>query len=148
MAPAKPSVHDRPGIDTRLTGAIKSAIGTETAPIAPPGQRRQPADGKASPQLRAGFALAGAVLLALWGASLIPAIAATRDPRGDAFDLLPAFWATLTLLPIGLVALAGGISGAGQPMRRARNALTIGAGLLVLVLALEIFRRLSEALID
>jgi hypothetical protein len=74
------------------------------------------------------------------------AIAAIRDPRSNAFEVVPAFWATITMFPLGLVTLIGGISGRGKHFKRARTAFTIGVALLILVLLLEILRRMSQAM--
>jgi hypothetical protein len=61
------------------------------------------------------------------------------------FSLLPAFDATPTVLPLGLIMLAGGISGKAKHARRARVALVIAIALVVLMTALEILRRASNA---
>jgi hypothetical protein len=97
----------------------------------------------ASPKLRAAFIVGAAVMLALWGVSLIPAIENWNNPREDGFSFIPAFYATFIALPIGLVALAGGIYGRGKSVEYARLALIAGACLLVLILLLDIFRRVS-----
>jgi hypothetical protein len=76
-------------------------------------------DSKASFSLRAAFIGAGVVLIALWGASVMVALASWNDPKEDGFTLVPAFWATLTALPLGLSATISGMSGRDQAMRRA-----------------------------
>jgi hypothetical protein len=86
------------------------------------------ADTRASPRLRAAFIIADAILLAIWGATLPSAIAAIRNPRGDAFQLIPAFWATLTARPLGLFALIGEISSRGKRDANASLALKIAGG--------------------
>jgi hypothetical protein len=116
---------------------IKRVMGA----VEPPSSE-QPS-GKGSPIARAGFIVAGGVLLALWGLSLIPAITNWNNPSEDGFSLVPAFWATLTALPLGLSVTLGGISGSGKAIRRARMHLVLAAGLLVLVAMLEVFRRMS-----
>ena len=97
------------------------------------------------PRLRVIALIAGAAMLALWVWSLVPAIAAMRDPRGDPFQLIPAFWASVTALPLGLICVWGGLRGGEQRLRRARTALIVAAMLCLLLLALEILRRVSEA---
>lgn len=74
-----------------------------------------------------------------------PAIAAIRDPRGDPFELIPAFWATILLLPIATVTLLGAVSGEQRKAERARLALIAAGCLTILGLLLEILRRVSEA---
>jgi len=100
----------------------------------------------ASPRLRAAFVLVAVIVLALWCWSLVPAVKAIRDPRGDGFDIIPAFWATILLLPIGIMTLIGGVTGHGKHVARARVALIIAVGLAVLAVLLEVFRRLSMAI--
>jgi hypothetical protein len=48
-------------------------------------------------------------------------------------------------LPLGPIMLAGGISGKAKHARRARVALVIAIALVVLMTALEILRRASNA---
>ena len=105
-------------------------------------------EAKPSPKLRALLLLAGAALLLVWGATLPMAVNAIRDPRGDAFELIPAFWATLTALPLGVMMLIGGITGSDRSVQRGRTALIVAGGLLVLVLLLEILRRVSILMDD
>ena len=100
----------------------------------------------ASPRLRATFIVVAICAFALWSWSLVLAVEATRDPHGDGFDLLPAFWTTILLLPIAIVTLIGGIAGHGKHAARAQMALIIAGGLVVLAALLEIFRRLSMAI--
>lgn len=84
-------------------------------------------------------------MLAIWGWSLVPAIQNWNDPREDGFSLVPGFYATITVLPLGLMILLGSIVGRGKYARRARVALVIGIALLVLMTALEILRRMNNA---
>jgi peptidoglycan/LPS O-acetylase OafA/YrhL len=128
---------DESDFTSRLVRTIKSVMG-----IADPPSTAQP-DGRAAPPRRAGFILAGVALLALWGASLMPAIANWNNPNEDGFSLVPAFAATLTALPLGLSATFAGVSGRDQAMRRARIHLVLAAALLLLVAMLELLRRLS-----
>ncbi len=118
---------------SRLVGGIKAAIG-EDAPAA------------ASPGLRAVFFAVAAATLGLWGASLIPPIQSWGDPREDGFSYVPLFWATLTMLPVGVYLLAGGISGRGKAVARARTALFIGCGFLFIVVAFLIFQHIANSM--
>jgi hypothetical protein len=127
---------------TRLVGAIKSAMGLSEPPG---GQRPAESDIVASPRLHAIFIAVAAIMLALWGWSLVPAIQNWNDPREDGFSLMPGFYATVTVLPLGLIMLTGGASGRGKHARRARVALTIAIALLVLMTTLEILRRMLNA---
>jgi len=104
------------------------------------------AETKASLRLRVVFIIGAAVMLTLSGATLPRAITAIRDPRSNAFEVVPAFWPTITMFPLGLVTLIGGISGRGKHFKRTRTAFTIGVALLILVLLLEILRRMSQAM--
>jgi peptidoglycan/LPS O-acetylase OafA/YrhL len=106
------------------------------------------ADTKASPRLRAAFFIGAAVMLALWGASLVPAINNWNNPNEDGFSFVTAFYGTLTFLPLGLIALLGGISGCGKRVVKARTALIIGLALLALIVAFEIFSGIYNASLD
>jgi hypothetical protein len=88
-------------------------------------------------KLRGRYVLAGAVMLSLWGASLV---AVFQD--GSSFNVIAAIFATFTFLPLALVALWGGISGSADAMQRARYALFASGGLLLLVATTEVFRRI------
>ena len=88
--------------------------------------------------------LGALVLLAIWGVAMIPLFERWGDPRADGFHLIPTFWATITALPLGVIALVGGVSGTEKGVRRARTSLMIAGGLAVVVAALEIVRRLAE----
>jgi len=98
---------------------------------------QQPEPTVVTRKLRGRYMLAGAVMLSLWGASLAALI---QD--SSAFNIIAAIFATLTFLPLGLVASWGGISGSEAAMRRARNALFASGGLLLLVVATEVVRRI------
>ena len=91
-------------------------------------------------RLRARYMLAGAMMLAIWGASLV---ALFHD--GRAFNISAAVFATFTFLPLGLIALQGGLSGSAAGMQRARNALLASGGLLALIVVAEVFRRMVLA---
>ena len=87
-------------------------------------------------RLRARYMLAGAIMLALWGASVVALF------RGvDGVHILMVFVATITVLPLGLVALLGGLSGSEANMRRARSALFAAGALLALIVTVEVVRR-------
>ena len=88
-------------------------------------------------RLRARYMLAGAIMLALWGASLVALF------RGiDGIHIVMAVVATITVLPLGLVALLGGMSGSEANMRRARMALFAAGALLALIVTVEVARRM------
>jgi len=77
------------------------------------------------------------MMMAIWGASLV---ALFHD--GRAFNNIAAVYATFTFLPLGLVALQGGLSGSSASMQRARSALLASGGLLALIVVAEVFRRM------
>ena len=97
-----------------------------------------------SPKLRAIFLVASIIMFVFWGLSLIPPIRAWGDPNEDGFSYLPAFWATITCLPVGLYLLAGAITGRGRHVARARTALFLGGGLLFLVVGFLIVQHIAE----
>ena len=97
---------------------------------------------EALPKARALVLIGAAVVLALWLASFIPVIEHWNNLRAKGFHLIPAFWASITLLPLGLSALAGGLSGREKGIRRARRHLVAAAILLGMVALLEVFQRL------
>jgi hypothetical protein len=94
----------------------------------------------ASPALRASFLVVAAITLGLWVASLVPAIQNWNNPNEDGFSLIPAFYASFTMLPVGLYLLAGAAIGRGKWAARARKAFFIGIALLVLVIAFKILQ--------
>ena len=98
----------------------------------------------ASPKLRVIFVVGAAVMLVLWGLSLIPPIENWDNPNEDGFSYVPAAYATITCLPVGLYLLAGAIAGRGRHVARARTALFIGGGLLFLVVAFLIFQHFAN----
>ncbi|MFZ1215991.1 MAG: hypothetical protein WAO13_21770 [Pseudolabrys sp.] len=97
-----------------------------------------------SPKLRAIFLVVSIIMFGLWGLSLIPPIRAWGDPNEDGFSYMPAFWATITCLPVGLYLLAGAITGRGRHVARARTALFLGGGLLFLVVGFLIVQHIAE----
>jgi hypothetical protein len=84
--------------------------------------------------------LAGAMMLAIWGASLV---ALFHD--GRTINIFAAVFATFTFLPLGLIALQGGLSGSAAGMKRARSALLASGDLLALIMVAEVFRRMVFA---
>ena len=100
---------------------------------------------KASPKLRAIFLVVSITMFVLWGLSLIPPIKAWGDPNEDGFSYLPVFWATITCLPVGLYLLAGAFVGRGRHVARARTALFLGGGLLLLMLGFLIVQHIAES---
>jgi hypothetical protein len=99
----------------------------------------------ASSKLRFIFLVISITMFVLWGLSLIPPIKSWGDPTEDGFSYLPAFWATITCLPVGLYLLAGAIVGRGRHVARARTALVLGGGLLFLVAGFLIVQRIAES---
>jgi hypothetical protein len=102
---------DRPDFATRVVDAIKSAMGISGAPES---QRTEQTDTIASPKLRAIFAGIAAITLALWGCSLVPAIQNWNNLREHGFSLVPGFYATISILPLGLMMLLVGSVGRGK----------------------------------
>jgi hypothetical protein len=100
----------------------------------------------ASRKLRCLFAVVSTVMLALWGFSLIPPIESWGNPNEDGFSYVPAFWATITCLPVGVFLLAGAIAGRGRHVTRARTALFLGSGLLFVVVAFLIFQHIANSI--
>ena len=78
------------------------------------------------------------------GWSLVPPIQNWNNPNEDGFSYVGVFYATPICLPAGLLLLAGGISGRGPHLRRARPALWIGTGTLVVVVAFLIFQFVAD----
>ena len=99
----------------------------------------------ASPARRIIFVVAAAVMLALWGWSLIPPIENWGNPNEDGFSYIPVFYATLTCLPVGLYLLVGAIAGRGRHVARPRTALYLGGGLPVLVMAFLVFQHIANS---
>ena len=102
----------------------------------------------ASPKLRAAFFLGAAVMLAVWGWSLVPAIESRNNPNEDGFSFIPAFYGTLTFLPLGLIALVGGLVGRGKSVARGRTALIIGLAMMAVIAAFQIFAGIYNASLD
>jgi uncharacterized protein YhhL (DUF1145 family) len=87
-------------------------------------------------RLRARYALAGLIMLALWAASLVSLF---RDT--GTLNVVLAVIATFTIFPLGLVALLGGVHGSEASMRRAHIALFAAGGLLAVAVIAEMLRR-------
>jgi hypothetical protein len=102
------------------------------------------ADITASPKLRVIFGVVAAIMLALWGWSLIPPIENWNNPYEDGFSYVAVFYATLTCLPVGLFLLVGAIAGGGRHIARARTALFLGGGLLFIVVAFLIIQHIAN----
>jgi hypothetical protein len=94
----------------------------------------------APPKLRLTFAVGAAVMLALWGWSLWPAIENWNNPNEDGFSLVPGFWGTICCLPAGLFLLAGAIVSRGRAVSRARKALYVGGAVLLIIVAFLILQ--------
>jgi hypothetical protein len=84
-------------------------------------------------------------MLAIWGWSLVPAIESRNNPSEDGFSFIPAFYATILLLPLGVMLLAGGLVGHGKSVKRARTALIMGFIFLAVIAAFEIFSSIYNA---
>src|SRR5262249_51825636 len=110
------------------------------------GSRMDQAGITASPQLRIIFLVVAALMLLLWGWSLIPPIENWNNPNEDGFSYVPAFSASVICLPAGLFLLIGAIAGHGQQVVRARSALFVGAGTLFIVVAFLIFQRIADSM--
>ena len=98
---------------------------------------QQPAPVTVTLRSRARFALAGLIMLGLWVVSLMPVL-----EDGSRVNLIVAAATTLTLCPLGLVALLGGIQGNEAGMRRAQLALFTAGALLMLAVVVELLRRI------
>jgi hypothetical protein len=98
----------------------------------------------ASPKLRAGFILAAAIMLGLWGASLIPAVKVFRGPARRPVRVDPGLLGDDHARP----ARPDGADGRhlqprGARPARPRPSLFIAGGVFVVVLLLEALRRMS-----
>jgi len=127
MAVSQPDDPGDRDLQSQLVAGLKTVVGDDSPFVA-------------SAALRLSFLAIAAATLALWVASLIPAIQNWNNPNEDGFSLIPVFYATLTMLPVGLFLLAGAIIGRGKWTARARKALFIGLALLCLVIAFKILQ--------
>ncbi len=98
----------------------------------------------ASPKLRAMFAVAASIMFALWGWSLVPPIENWGNPYEGGFSYVPAFYTTITCLPVGIYLLIGAIAGRGRYVRRARIAFFIAAGITSLVVAFLVVQQIAN----
>ena len=98
----------------------------------------------ASARLRIMLAVAAAVMLGLWGWSLVPPIQNWGNPNEDGFSYVPLFYTTIICLPIGLLLLTGAIAGRGRFVRRARIAFVVAAGITTLVVAFLIVQHIAD----
>jgi hypothetical protein len=98
----------------------------------------------ASPKLRARFAIAASIMLALWGWSLVPPIENWGNPNEDGFSYVPVFYTTIICLPVGIYLLVGAIAGHARYVRRARTAFFIAAGITLLVVAFLVVQQIAD----
>lgn len=127
MAASQPDDPGDRDLQSQLVAGLKTVVGDD-APFV------------ASPVLRLSFLAVAAATLALWVASLIPAMQNWNNPNEDGFSIIPAIYASISMLPVGLYLLAGAIIGRGKWTARARKALSIGLALLVIVAAFKILQ--------
>jgi hypothetical protein len=98
-----------------------------------------------SPRLRVLFAVAAAIMLALWAWSLVPPIEHWGNPNEDGFSYVGVFYATIICLPTGLTLLVGAIDARGRYVRRARIAFFIAAGIAIVVVAFLIIQHIANS---
>ncbi|HYC17676.1 MAG TPA: hypothetical protein VEC94_10750 [Pseudolabrys sp.] len=98
----------------------------------------------ASPKLRAMFAVAAAIMFALWGWSFVPPIENWGNPNEDGFSYVALFYTTLTCLPVGLFLLVGSISGRGRKVTCARVAFFLAAAMTLLVVVFLIVQQIAD----
>jgi type II secretory pathway component PulM len=96
------------------------------------------------PVLRASFAVVAISMFALWGWRLVPPIESWGNPNEDGFSYVPAFWATLTCRPAGIVLTIGAAVGRGRHAARGLTALLCGGVLLLLVVAFLVFQYVND----
>jgi len=100
---------------------------------------------KASTALRLVFIVIAAVMLALFGWSLVPPIQNWNNPNEDGFSYIGAFWATIICLPVALYLIRGAIAGHAQRVALARKALVVGYGVIFIVVAFLVFQYIENA---
>jgi hypothetical protein len=113
------SQQDDPGerdLSSQLVSGLKTVIGDDRPFVA-------------SPKLRMTLLTVAAATLGLWIASLIPATKTWNNPNEDGFSMIPAFYASFMMLPVGLFLLAGAIIGPGRWTAHACKALFIDIAL-------------------
>ena len=98
----------------------------------------------ASSRRRIIFAVAAAIMFALWGWSLVPPIQNWGNPNEDGFSYVGVFYATLICLPVGLFLLAGAMIGRGRSVRHARAAFFVAAAITVIVVTFLIVQNIAN----
>ena len=96
-------------------------------------------------RLRSMFAVAGFIMLALWGWSFVPPIQNWGNPNEDGFSYAPLFYTTIVCLPLGIVLLAGAAAGHGRYLRRARTAFYIAVGINLLVVTFLVIQNIANS---
>lgn len=100
----------------------------------------------ASPKRRVGFLVVGALMVALWGWSLVPPIENWNNAHEDGFSYVGVFYATPICLPIGFVLLTGALVGRGRSAQRAGTAMFMGCAVLFIVVAFLIFQYIANSM--
>jgi len=101
---------------------------------------QQPLPASITLRMRTRYGLAGALMLALWAASVV-----SLFHDASVFNIGLTSIATFTMLPLGVIALLGGVHGSEASMRRAYIALFAGGGLMMLAVIVEMLRRILFA---
>jgi hypothetical protein len=91
------------------------------------------------------FAVAGFIMLALWGWSFVLPIQNWGNPNEDGFSYAPLFYTTIVCLPLGIVLLAGAAAGHGRYLRRARTAFYIAVGINLLVVTFLVIQNIANS---
>jgi hypothetical protein len=99
----------------------------------------------ASRGLRATFAVAALIMLALWCWSLVPPIENWGSPTEDGFSYVGFFYATFICLPAGAVLLIGAVAGHGRYVRRARTALFVAIGITLIVATFLVVQNIANS---
>ena len=97
-------------------------------------------------RLRIIFLIVAALMLLLWGWSLVPPIENWNNPYEDGLSYVGVFYASIVCLPAGLFLLIVAITGNGRHVVRARSALFVGGGTLFSVVAFLIFQRVADSM--
>jgi hypothetical protein len=103
-----------------------------------------PTELTASPRLRILFAVAAAIMLALWGWSLVPPIENWDNPNEDGFSYVPLFYTTIVCLPVGFFLIAGAVVGHGRLVSSARIACFIAVGITFIVAAFLVVQNIAN----
>jgi membrane protease YdiL (CAAX protease family) len=93
---------------------------------------------------RAPLFLGAAVLLVVWAASAKPILDSLGNRYADGFQFVPFFYASISLLPLGVSALYSAFKGDAKSLAKARRFLLIGGALLALVAMFEVFAWFSD----